>query len=39
MDIAGGRVRFAQIGTRERGRIKKEIDSMLELLTPQEEVL
>ena len=38
MDIAGGRVRFVQIGTRERGRIKKEVDTMLELLTPQEEV-
>jgi coenzyme F420-reducing hydrogenase delta subunit len=38
MDIAGGHVRFVQIGTRERGRIKKEVDGMLELLTPQEEV-
>jgi coenzyme F420-reducing hydrogenase delta subunit/heterodisulfide reductase subunit C len=38
MDIAGGRVRFVQISTLDRGRIRKEIDSMLELLTPQEEV-
>lgn len=38
MNLAGGRVLFAQIGTLERGRIKKEIDAMLELLTPQEEV-
>jgi coenzyme F420-reducing hydrogenase delta subunit/heterodisulfide reductase subunit C len=35
MDLDDGRVRFVQIGTLERGRIRKEIDSMLELLTPQ----
>ncbi len=38
MDLAGGRVSFVQIGTRDRGRIKKEIDTMLELLSPQKEV-
>lgn len=33
-----GQVRFVQIGTRDRGRVKKEIDGMLEQLTQQEEV-
>jgi coenzyme F420-reducing hydrogenase delta subunit/NAD-dependent dihydropyrimidine dehydrogenase PreA subunit len=38
MGIAGGRVKFVQIGTTDRGRIRKEIDTMLADLTPQEEV-
>ena len=29
MDLADGRVRFVQIGTQDRGRIRHEIDSML----------
>ena len=29
MDIDGGRVRFVQIGTQDRGRIRHEVDSML----------
>jgi heterodisulfide reductase subunit A len=36
--IGDGRVRFVQIGTLERGRIRKEIDTMIADLTPQEEV-
>jgi hypothetical protein len=31
-------VRFAQIGTTERGRIRMEIESMLGYLTAQQEV-
>lgn len=38
MDIEGGRVRFVQIGTTDRGRIRAEIDSMLDHLTAQKEV-
>jgi heterodisulfide reductase subunit C2 len=33
-----GRVRFVQIGTQDRGRIRNEMDSMLEHLTALEEV-
>jgi coenzyme F420-reducing hydrogenase delta subunit len=29
MDLADGRVRFVQLGTQDRGRIRHEIDSML----------
>jgi heterodisulfide reductase subunit C len=29
MEIEGGRVRFVQIGTQDRGRIRHEVDSML----------
>jgi coenzyme F420-reducing hydrogenase delta subunit/heterodisulfide reductase subunit C len=36
--LADGRVRFAQIGTIDRGRIRAEIDTMLADLTPKEEV-
>jgi coenzyme F420-reducing hydrogenase delta subunit/heterodisulfide reductase subunit C len=32
MEIDGGRVRFVQIGTQDRGRIRHEVDSMLALL-------
>lgn len=32
MHIGDGRVRFVQIGTQDRGRIRKEVDSMLEHL-------
>jgi heterodisulfide reductase subunit C len=35
--MASGRVRFVQIGTQERGRIRDEIDAMLEHLATQEE--
>lgn len=36
--IGDGRVRFVQIGTLERGRIRREIDTMLEHLSAQQEV-
>ncbi len=32
MEIDGGRVRFVQIGTQDRGRIRHEVDSMLAAL-------
>jgi coenzyme F420-reducing hydrogenase delta subunit len=38
MGVGDGRVHFVQIGTTDRGRIRKEIDSMLEHLAVQEEV-
>jgi heterodisulfide reductase subunit A len=38
MGIAGGRVNFVQIGTQDRGRIRSEVDSMLEKLTSMKEV-
>jgi coenzyme F420-reducing hydrogenase delta subunit len=38
MQIGNGRVRFAQIGTQDRGRIRGEVDSMLENLAAQREV-
>jgi coenzyme F420-reducing hydrogenase delta subunit/heterodisulfide reductase subunit C len=38
MGIRNGRVRFAQIGTLERGRIRREIDGMLDYLSTQQEV-
>ena len=33
MHIQNGRVRFVQIGTQERGRIRREVDAMLEAVT------
>jgi coenzyme F420-reducing hydrogenase delta subunit/formate hydrogenlyase subunit 6/NADH:ubiquinone oxidoreductase subunit I len=36
--IGEGRVRFVQIGTTDRGRIRSEIGSMLDHLTPQKDV-
>jgi coenzyme F420-reducing hydrogenase delta subunit len=38
MQIGSGRVRFVQIGTQDRGRIRSEVDAMLENLVSQEEV-
>jgi hypothetical protein len=38
MDLADGRVRFVQIGTQDRGRIRKEVDQMLSHLTAIQEV-
>jgi F420-non-reducing hydrogenase iron-sulfur subunit len=38
MGIDDGRVRFTQIGTRERGRIRSEVDTMLENLTIRKDV-
>ena len=38
MQVGDGRVRFVQIGTLERGRIRREIDTMLEYLSAQQEV-
>jgi len=38
MDLADGRVRFVQIGTQDRGRIRKEIDQMLKHLSSLQEV-
>jgi coenzyme F420-reducing hydrogenase delta subunit/NAD-dependent dihydropyrimidine dehydrogenase PreA subunit len=35
--VEGGRVRFVQIGTTDRGRIRQEIDSMLDHLTALKE--
>jgi coenzyme F420-reducing hydrogenase delta subunit len=35
--IEGGRVRFVQIGTTDRGRIREEIDTMLDHLTALKE--
>jgi coenzyme F420-reducing hydrogenase delta subunit/heterodisulfide reductase subunit C len=32
MELANGRVRFVQIGTQDRGRIRHEVDAMLESL-------
>jgi hypothetical protein len=29
MNVGSGRVRFAQIGTQDRGRIRSEVDAML----------
>lgn len=37
MDIDRGRLHFAQIGTTDRGRIRMEIDTMLESLTAKKE--
>jgi coenzyme F420-reducing hydrogenase delta subunit/formate hydrogenlyase subunit 6/NADH:ubiquinone oxidoreductase subunit I len=36
--VVDGRVRFVQIGTMDRGRIRSEIDSMLDHLTAQKDV-
>ena len=38
MELEDGRVRFVQIGTQERGRIRLEIDSMLETLKSWKEL-
>ena len=38
MGVGNGRVRFVQIGTQDRGRIRKEVDTMLEHLTVLVEV-
>ena len=37
MNVGDGRVRFAQIGTQDRGRIRTEVDAMLEHLSSQKE--
>ncbi len=37
MELERGRLRFVQIGTTDRGRIRTEIDSMLDALTEQKE--
>ncbi len=37
MHVGNGRVRFVQIGTQDRGRIRKEVDSMLEHLAAWKE--
>jgi len=37
MNVGDGRVRFAQIGTQDRGRIRSEVDTMLEHLAAQKE--
>ncbi len=37
MNIGDGRVRFVQIGTQDRGRIRREVDAMLEYLAAQKE--
>jgi hypothetical protein len=37
MSVGNGHVRFVQIGTQDRGRIRSEVDTMLEhLVTPKE---
>jgi coenzyme F420-reducing hydrogenase delta subunit len=38
MQIGSGRVRFVQIGTQDRGRIRGEVDAMLDNLAVQKEV-
>jgi hypothetical protein len=35
--INGGQVRFVQIGTQDRGRIRTEVDAMIGHLTTQRE--
>jgi len=37
MHVGDGRVRFVQIGTQDRGRIRKEVDGMLEHLATWKE--
>lgn len=37
MGVGDGRVRFVQIGTQDRGRIRSEVDGMLEHLAAQKE--
>lgn len=37
MNVGDGRVRFVQIGTQDRGRIRTEVDAMLEHLVAQKE--
>jgi len=37
--LGDGRVRFVQIGTQDRGRIRNEVDTMLEHLATQKEAL
>ena len=36
MNVGDGRVRFVQIGTQDRGRIRAEVDSMLQHLSMPE---
>jgi coenzyme F420-reducing hydrogenase delta subunit len=38
MQVGSGRVRFVQIGTQDRGRIRGEVDDMLQNLAAQREV-
>jgi coenzyme F420-reducing hydrogenase delta subunit/formate hydrogenlyase subunit 6/NADH:ubiquinone oxidoreductase subunit I len=38
MQVGNGRVRFVQIGTQDRGRIRAEVDAMLDNLAAQKEV-
>ena len=38
MDIPQGRIKFIQIGTQDRGRIKQEIETMLLSLDSRKEV-
>jgi coenzyme F420-reducing hydrogenase delta subunit/heterodisulfide reductase subunit C len=38
MQVGNGRVRFVQIGTQDRGRIRGEVDDMLQNLAAQREV-
>jgi F420-non-reducing hydrogenase iron-sulfur subunit len=38
MQVGDGRVRFVQIGTQDRGRIRSEVNAMLENLVTQKEV-
>jgi heterodisulfide reductase subunit A len=38
MQVGSSRVRFVQIGTQDRGRIRGEVDAMLENLSAQKEV-
>jgi coenzyme F420-reducing hydrogenase delta subunit/heterodisulfide reductase subunit C len=38
MQVGNGRVRFVQIGTQDRGRIRGEVDAMLENLAARKEV-
>ena len=38
MQVGNGRVRFVQIGTQDRGRIRGEVDDMLQNLATQREV-
>jgi coenzyme F420-reducing hydrogenase delta subunit len=39
MHVGDGRVRFVQIGTQDRGRVRAEVDSMLEHLASAREVV
>ena len=39
VQVSHENIRFVQIGTQERGRIRHEIDDMLELLSAQKEAI